>query len=34
VVDPASNMNDERLKKAKDNEEQFNSISNAQGILK
>ncbi len=34
VIDPAANMNDERLKKAKDIEEKFNSLSSAQGILK
>lgn len=34
VIDPSSNMNDERLKKAKDIEEKFNSLSSAQGILK
>ena len=34
VIDPASNMSDERLKKARDIEEKFNSLSSAQGILK
>jgi len=33
VIDPAFNMSDERLKKAKDIEDKFNSLSSAQGIL-
>lgn len=33
VIDPASNNSDERLKKARDIEDKFNSLSSAQGIL-
>jgi pilus assembly protein CpaC len=34
VLDPSTNMSDERLKKARDIEDKFNSISSDQGILK